>query len=152
MNPPSSFDAMLVGQRWSSPGRTLTEADLTMSCMTSTDWHPIHADQEFAKETPLGRRMFHGTFCMHLAFGMASHQPGLSCFVVAALGFSEWRFLKPVLVGDTLHIEAEVISKRATSDGKRGILERRICLFNQNHDAVQEGKTSMLANLTGHLA
>lgn len=39
-----SFDAVVVGARWRSPGRTMTEAELVQSCMSSGDWHPIHAD------------------------------------------------------------------------------------------------------------
>ena len=43
-----SFEELQVGQRWESTGRTLTEADLTIACMTRGDWHPIHADAERA--------------------------------------------------------------------------------------------------------
>jgi acyl dehydratase len=152
MNQLTSFDELEIGARWSSPGRTLTEADLTVSCMTSTDWHPIHADQEFAKGTPIGQRIFHGTFCMHVAFGMATHFPNLGDAVIGALGFSEWRFLKPVFIGDTLHAEVEIISKRPTSDGKRGVVERRIRLLKQTGEVVQEGITTMLAAREGNIA
>lgn len=152
MNQRVSFDDLEIGARWSSPGRTLTEADLTVSCMTSTDWHPIHADQEFAKGTSIGQRIFHGTYCMHIAFGMATHFPNLGNSVIAALGFSDWRFLKAVVIGDTVHAEVEIVSKRLTSDGKRGVLERRIRLLKQTGEVVQEGITTMLAERRENIA
>ena len=147
-----SFDDLPVGARWSSPARTLTEADLTLSCMTSTDWHPIHADQEFAKGTPIRQRIFHGTYGLHIAFGMATHFPDLGNAVIAALGLGEWRFAKAMFVGDTVHAEVEIVSKRLTSDGKRGVIERRIRLVKHTGEVVQEGIATMLARREGNSA
>jgi acyl dehydratase len=127
----------------------MTEADLTFSSMTSADWHPIHADSEFAKGTAIGQRIFHGTFCMHVAAGMATHFPNLGKSVVGALGFREWRFLKPVFVGDTVHVEVEIAAKRPTSDGQRGVLERHIRLLKHSGEVAQEGIAVMLVERGG---
>ena len=140
-----SFEDIKVGDSWRSTGRTLTEAELTPACMTSGDWHPIHADAQYAKSS-LGRaRIFQGTYCLHVAVAMASHFPELGSAVIGALGFREWKFLAPVVPGDTVHVEVEIQGERLTSDGKRGLIERRIRLVNQEGVTVQDGIATMMA-------
>ncbi len=142
-----SFEQIDVGQRWHSEGRTLTEAELAMSCMLTTDWHPIHADEEFAKTTPIGRRMFHGTFGIAIAFGMATRYPELGDSVIAATGLTAWKYLAPLFVGDTVHVEVEIIGKRVTSDGKRGVIERRLRLLKHTGEVAQEGVAGTLVRI-----
>lgn len=134
-----SHEALPVGQRWRGHGRTLTEADLTQSCMTSGDWHPIHADAVHAARTSMGQRIFQGSYGLHVALGMATAFPRLGEEVIGALGVSEWRFQAPLFVGDTVHVEVEVTGKRRTSDGGRAVVERRIRLVRQTGELVQEG-------------
>ncbi|MBC7621170.1 MAG: hypothetical protein H7293_19670 [Candidatus Saccharibacteria bacterium] len=84
-----SFDDLQVEQRRRSSGRTLTDADLTIACMTSGDWHPIHTDDEFAKASIGRQRSFLGTYGPHIAMALATKFPYLGCDVLGALGFSE---------------------------------------------------------------
>ena len=135
----ASFDALAVGACWRSPGRTLTEADLLHACMTSGDWHPIHADAVHAAGTPLGQRVFQGTYGLHVAVGMATAFPPLAADVIGALGMSEWRYEAPLFVGDTVHVEVEIVAKRRTSDGSRGVIERRIRLLKHDGVLAQQG-------------
>jgi acyl dehydratase len=142
-----SFDDVKVGDSWRSTGRTLTEAELTLACMTSGDWHPIHADAQYAKTSVGGARIFQGTYCLHVAVAMATHFPNLGPAVIGALGFREWKFLAPVVPGDTVHVEVEIQGKRLTSDGKRGLIERRIRLINHSGVTVQDGIATMMATV-----
>lgn len=146
----TTFEQVAVGARWISPGRTLSEADLLQSCMTSGDWHPIHADESHAAKTPLGRRIFQGSYGLHVAFGMATAFPPLGDTVLAALGFSQWHYLKPLFVGDTVKVEVEVLSKRVTSNSERGLIERRITVRNQKDDIVQQGVAQTLVRIDGN--
>jgi acyl dehydratase len=142
-----SFDAIAVGAQWRSPGRTVTEADLVQSCMTSGDWHPIHADAEFAASTPMGQRIFHGTWGVHIALGMATPFPPLGDLVVGALGLSDWRYEAPLRVGDTVHVDVEIAGKRRTGSGARGILERRIRLIRHDGTVVQQGVAASMVKV-----
>lgn len=136
----SGFDAIQMGEEWRSHGRTLTEADLAQACMTSGDWHPIHADATYAAGTPAGQRVFQGTYGIHVAVGMATPFPAaMGPEVIGALGLSEWRYLAPLVVGDTVHVEVEITGKRITSNGRRGVVERRIRLVRQDGVVVQQG-------------
>ena len=139
-----SFDDVKVGDSWRSTGRTLTEAELTLACMTSGDWHPIHADAEYAKSSVGGARIFQGTYCLHVAMAMATQFPDIGPAVIGALGFREWKFLAPAVPGDTVHVEVGIHAKRLTSDGKRGLIERLIRLVNHSSVTVQEGLATMM--------
>lgn len=135
----TTFDQLQVGAIWRSAGRTLSEFDLGQSCMSSADWHPIHADAVFAAGTPAGQRIFHGTYGLHVAMGVATQFPNLGDDVIAALGISQWRYLCPLFVGDTIHVEVQIVSKRITSDPGRGVVERQLKLIRHNDEVVQAG-------------
>ena len=140
-----SFDAIEVGQSWKSQGRTLTDADLTIACMTSGDWHPIHADAEFARTSLGQQRIFHGTYGLHVAMALATPFPDLGDNVIGALGFSDWRYLAPLFIGDTVHVEVEIAAKRLTSAVGRGLIERRVTLKKGDGSIAQQGLALMMA-------
>jgi acyl dehydratase len=132
------------GQLFTSSGRTLTEADLTMFSMISGDWNPIHADVEFARGTRYGQRLIHGTLGIAICTGML-HQIGIfEKSVIAMLGLREWNFKKPILVGDTVHLELEILSVEPGKSGRSGKLGRRFRLFNQHGEVTQEGDSDVL--------
>lgn len=139
-----TFDTLEVGMTWRCAARTLTEAELAWSCMTSGDWHPIHADAAFAATTAAGQRMFQGSYGIHLALGMATHLPELGDSVIAALGLNDWTFRAPLFVNDTVHVEVELTGKRETRDGARAVIDRRVRLVKSTGDIAQEGKISTL--------
>ncbi len=136
---PVAYADLKLGDSWRSHGRTLTETDLSLACMLTGDWHPIHADEEFARTTPIGKRMLHGPFGILLAAGMSTHLPEFADPVIGATGLREWSYRAPLVVGDTVHIETSIESKRITSDGKRAIVERRMKVVNQAGKVLQEG-------------
>lgn len=140
-----SFEELQVGQIWKSKGRTLTDADLTLACMTSGDWHPIHADVEFAKTSIGQQRIFQGTYGLHVAVGLATQFPDMGDDVIGALGLSDWRYKAPLLIGDTIHVEVEITGKKVTSNPARGTVERRITLKKSDGTVAQEGTLLMMA-------
>jgi len=133
------YDELEIDARFTGHGRTLTEADLTLACMLSADWHPIHANEEWARAHGPGRRIFQGTFGIMVTMGMATTLPRFDDKIIGATGLREWTYRAPLFVGDTVHVEAEIAGKRITSDGKRAVVERGLRLINQNGAVVQEG-------------
>lgn len=132
------------GQVFTSSGRTITEADLTMFSMISGDWNPIHADVEFARNTRYGQRVVHGTLGIAICTGML-HQLGIfEKSVIAMLGLRDWNFRKALLVGDTVHLELEILSVTPGKSGRSGKLGRRFRLLNQHGELVQEGDSDVL--------
>ncbi|HEX4409161.1 MAG TPA: MaoC/PaaZ C-terminal domain-containing protein [Xanthobacteraceae bacterium] len=133
------FHEMTVGSEFIGFGRTLTEADLSIACMVSGDWHPIHSDENYAKEHGLPGRLFQGSFGIFIATGMATKLPHFSDDIVGATGIREWAYRAPLFVGDTVRVRSVILSKRITSDSKRAVIERTLSLINQKQAVVQEG-------------
>jgi acyl dehydratase len=75
-----------VGQRWRSDARTLSEHELSLACMLSNDWHPIHADAHYAAASAMGQRVFQGGYGVLLALGMATRFPAVGTRHALALG------------------------------------------------------------------
>jgi acyl dehydratase len=133
------FHDLEVGSEFVGKGRTLTESDLSIACMVSGDWHPIHADERYAKQRGFPGRLFQGSFGIFIATGMATTLPQFSDEIVGATGIREWTYRAPLFIGDTVHVRSVILNKRITSDGRRAIVERNLSLINQNSAAVQEG-------------
>ena len=136
---PLHFNELVVGAEFVGRGRTLTEADLSIACMVSGDWHPIHADEVYAKSRGLRGRLFQGSFGILIATGLATTLPHFSDEVIGATGLREWTYRLPLFVGDTIHVRTSIISKRMTSDGRRAIVERSLSLINDRSEIVQDG-------------
>jgi acyl dehydratase len=142
-----SFEDLKPGQTFSSRARTLTETDLVMFCMMMGDWHAIHADEIYAKDTRVGQRMFHGTFGISLAIAQSADLLPLINRIVAALGLKEWSFKAPLFIGDTVHTEVAIVGTRIVSDGRRGVVSRAIRLVKHDATVVQEGLADLLVEV-----
>ena len=141
------FADLTAGQRFVSTGRTLTEAELAFFCMLTGDWHPIHADAEAAREMPMGRRLFHGTFGIAVTVALATRLPELVEPVIAATGLREWKFDSPLFIGDTVHAEVELLAATVTSNGRRGVVERRLSLVKHDGTIIQQGESGLMVAL-----
>ena len=76
---------------------TVGEAQVQAYAELSGDHNPLHLDEAFARTTPHGRRIAHGTLSLNLLWQSIDQTFG------NAEGFSlEVRFLKPVYLGDTV--------------------------------------------------
>jgi acyl dehydratase len=133
------YEDLEVGDVSVTAGRTITETDVVMFSALSGDYTPIHTDVEVAAKGPFGQRLVHGPLGFTLAIGLSARLSMFEDTAVAALGIKEWRYLGPLFIGDTVHVEIEVVAKRLTRDPSRGILERRFRLVKQDGSIVQEG-------------
>jgi acyl dehydratase len=138
------------GQVDISRARTVTETDVVTYSWVSGDVNPMHTDAVHAAKSPIGQRIAHGTLGMSIATGLSASLGYLEGSAIAALGVDEWRFLKPILLGDTIHLRATVVSARPTSKPDRGVLVRRMELINQHGEVVQSGlMTTMVLTRAG---
>ena len=137
---PLYFEDFQVGQRFTTPARTVTEADIVNFAGVSGDFNPIHTDAEFARGTPFGQRIAHGLLVLAMLTGLRQRTGHFEGTLIAWLEIRSYRFLKPVLIGDTVHGETEILEKRETSRPDRGILVQRVRVLNQKGEVVQEGE------------
>ena len=56
-------------------GRTITEADVVSFAALTGDWHPQHADAEWASQGRFGERVAHGMLVLSYALGLMPLRP-----------------------------------------------------------------------------
>jgi acyl dehydratase len=113
------FDRLERGGRFASRGRTITESDLVSFSALTGDWHPQHADAEWAAHSQFGERIAHGMLVLSYGIGLLPIDPDR---VVALRGIRGVTFKRPVPIGTTIHVEAEVAGTRPL-DEAHGLVE-----------------------------
>jgi acyl dehydratase len=133
------FEEFAVGQRITTPGRTIGEADVTAFAGLSGDFMTIHTDAEFARKTLFGQRVAHGLLCLSIVSGLAARTGVLEGTVLAFREIQEWKFSKPVLFGDTLHAVLVVQETKAMPRLGGGQVKLEIDVRNQAGETVMKG-------------
>lgn len=126
------FDQLTVGDRWVSPGRTVTEADIVMFAAFSGDWYQLHTDREWAAQSPFGQRIAHGLLVLSVSSGLWNLTGDA---VVAFYGIDKLRFTAPTFIGDTVRAELEVVDKREKGPD-RGVVSIKQEIRNQRGETV----------------
>ncbi len=141
------FDEFEIGQEYSSLGRTVTEADVVAFAALSGDYNQLHTDAEFAKTTPFGARIAHGLLGLAVASGLGSRVGFIEGTALAFLGL-EWKFAKPIFLGDTVSLKAKVARKKPLGD-QAGIVVFQVALVNQKGETTQRGEWTILVARKG---
>ncbi|MGO7018555.1 MaoC/PaaZ C-terminal domain-containing protein [Rhizobium leguminosarum] len=137
------FDDFEVDQSWTSPRRTIAEADVVMFAGMTGDFNPVHTDEEFAKTTPFGTRILHGPAVFAIATGLEFRLGLKEGTAIAFLGMT-WNLKAPVKIGDTIHVFQKVAGVRATSNPARGIVTFWVEVRNQDGAVCQEGEWKVM--------
>ncbi|MEN9922698.1 MAG: hypothetical protein RIS09_212, partial [Actinomycetota bacterium] len=133
------LDDFYVGQHWVTPRRTITDAEVTIFAGISGDFNPLHIDEEYAKTTQFGGRIFHGPGVFAIATGLESTLGIKVETAIAFLGMT-WNMKAPVLIGDTIHVEETVAEVRpSNSRPDRGIVTFDVKVLNQRGEVCQDG-------------
>jgi acyl dehydratase len=138
------FEEFEVGQRIISPGRTITEGDIVLFAGLSGDYNQIHTDAEFTKSTPYGKRIAHGLLVLSIASGLAAQTGFIEGTVLAFREINKWKFVKPVFIGDTIHIDIEVVKTKALPRIDGGAVIIDVSILNQDEVVVMKGKWTTL--------
>jgi acyl dehydratase len=99
------YDDLKVGMVGHSRGRTITEADVVGFAGLSGDWHPLHTDAVYAAQGRFGARIGHGMLTLAVTSGLMTLSPEA---VEAFYGMDRVRFLRPVMLGDTIRVETTI--------------------------------------------
>ena len=138
------FEEFAAGQKIVTVGRTVTEYDVVSFAGLSGDFAQIHTDSEFAKGTPFGQRVVHGVCILAIAQGLAMRTGILEGTVLAFREISEWKFSLPVFIGDTVHVELEVIETKAFPRLGGGLVSIVLSVKNQKDETAHKGKWTVL--------
>lgn len=100
-----AFDDLRVGDRFTTRGRTVTEADVGTFAGLTGDHHPIHTDAVHAAGSRFGERIAHGVLVAGCAAGLVPFDPDR---VIALRRIRDLTFKRPVRLGETIHVEGQV--------------------------------------------
>jgi acyl dehydratase len=138
------FEEFEVGQQITSPGRTITEADVVTFAGLSGDSNMIHTDAEYAKGTPFGQRVAHGLLGVSIVSGLAMRTGIMEGTVIAFREIKNWKFSLPVFIGDTIHVIMEVKEKKAMPRLGGGQILLSLDVRNQDDQTVMKGTWTVL--------
>jgi acyl dehydratase len=137
------FDDYVVGQTFETHGRTLTETDLVNFCGLIGDYEPPHADETFARKSPVGRRVMQGCLVTTAAEGLMTRS-GLFDGTAITLLASSWEYRAPVFIGDTVRARLVAKEVRKSSKGGRGVVTFAVTILNQDDKEVVTGSYVMM--------
>lgn len=137
------FEEFAAGDRVVTAGRTITESDIVQFAGLSGDFNQIHTDAVFAGAGIFGQRVAHGLLVLSIATGLAV-QTGIIEGTVLAFRELEWKFSKPVMIGDTVHAVIEVVETKALPRLGGGNVTMKVQVLNQAAEVVHRGNWVML--------
>ena len=138
------FDEFSVGQKNISAAHTVTEDDILSFAELTGDHNRIHTDEKFAKGTPYGQRIAHGLLGLSTAIGLLMQTGMLEGSVIAFREIIEWKFIKPVFIGDSIHADVEVIHLKAMPRVGGGLVTIAMDVKNQREETPMRGTLSVL--------
>ena len=143
------FEDFQPGQKVKSAGRTVTEHDIATFAGLSGDFNQIHTDAEFARSTPFGQRIAHGLLGLSIASGLAVQTGIIGANVIAFREVGEWKFVKPIFIGDTIHVEMDVTETKALPRLGGGSVILSVHVNNQTNQTTMKGLWTVLVKTRG---
>jgi 3-hydroxybutyryl-CoA dehydratase len=129
------FEDFTEGCEYTSRGRTVTEADIVNFAGLSGDFVELHTNEEFARQSPFGRRIAHGALVFSISTGLMTQMNLVNDTVLAFYGLDKLRFTGPVFIGDTIKVHKRVLELKA-KDAERGVITFETQVLNQNGEPV----------------
>ena len=133
------FEEFQSGQKIITPGRTITEADIVSFAGMSGDYNQMHVDAVYSAATPFRQRVAHGLLVMSVVSGLSVRTGFMEGTVLAFREVKDWKFAKPVFIGDTIHAEMEVAETKLLRRIGGGSVTIEVKVLNQHSDVVMKG-------------
>ena len=134
------FDDYKIGATYKTLGRTVSETDIVTFVNLGGFTEPLFMDMEYVKkESVFGRRAAPGAMTFALSEGLCMQTGLIHGTGMAWLG-GEVKVTAPVLEGDTIYVEIEIVDKRETKKPDRGIVTYKHRVLNQRGETVMELK------------
>lgn len=122
-----SFDEISVGDRFATGARGVAESDILSFAALTGDAHPQHTDPEWAADSRFGEQIAHGLLVVSFAVGLLPLDPDR---IIALRRVDDAVFKQPVKIGDTVHVEGEIVRTKELDD-QQGLVEARLRIVNQ---------------------
>lgn len=140
------FEEFEVGQQVVTPGRTVTEADVVTFAGLSGDYNQMHVDAEYSARGMFGQRVAHGLLGLSIASGLAVQTGVLEGTVLAFREINDWKFSRPIFLGDTIHVVMQVKETKPMARLGGGLVVLTLDVKNQKDETVMKGSWSTLVS------
>lgn len=141
------FEDLPLGGEWITRRRTISQADLTAFTGVAGDFNPLHVDEEHARTTHFGGVLVHAGLIASAAIGLGSMDAPVPA-TVGMLGMN-WKFLKPVRVGDSIRGRWRLARVRKVNNQAWGVAVWQVAVENQRGEKVAEGEITRLVARRG---
>jgi 3-hydroxybutyryl-CoA dehydratase len=131
------FGALVVGDPFETAARRVTERDILDFAALTGDRHLQHTDPEWAAGSRFGEQIAHGLLVLSFAVGLLPLDPDR---IVALRRVGDAVFKQPVKIGDTVHVEGEIVRTRELDD-EQGLVDASLRIVNQS------GRLAVRANV-----
>ena len=144
------FEDFEVGLVMRHPvGRTVSEVDNTWFSLLTNNSNPIHFDRHYSAQTEFGEPLMNSAFTLALVVGLSVSD--ISRHAIN-LGWDEVRLPAPVVAGDTIYAESEVlIARESRSRPHMGIVEVRTTGYTQDGTVVITFRRTVMVYRRGHV-
>ena len=133
------FEEFVVGEKVVTEKHTMTEDDIMTFAKLSGDDNRIHTDPEFSKTTPFGQQIAHGLLGLSIASGLSWKTGLMDGTVIAFREVREWKFVKPLFIGDTFYNELETMEVKALPRIGGGSVTIKMEVKNQIDEVCHRG-------------
>jgi 3-hydroxybutyryl-CoA dehydratase len=139
------FDDLAVGDRFTTSDRAVSEADIEAFARLTGDTHPQHVDADWAAGSRFGEQIAHGLLVLSFASGLMPFDPAR---VVALRRVGDAVFKAPVRIGDSVHVEGQLMGLRSI-DEENGLVECRWRVLNQDGKLVVRATVELVWRKVG---
>lgn len=141
---PCYLEDLAVGEQYAG-GTTTVDLAAIKSFAAAFDPQPFHLDEEAAKASIFGRLVASGWHTMAVTMRLLVEGELRSLWGLVGLGADELRWPRPVVPGDVLSVEWEVLEVRpSSSKPDRGTARLRVTTRNQRNETVLTLVTTIL--------
>jgi len=138
------FEEFETGQKIVTAGRTITESDIVSFAGLSGDYNQIHTDEVYSQNSPFKRRVAHGLLGLSIASGLAVQTGVMEGTILAFREINDWKFIQPIYIGDTVHVELDVLETKPLRRLGGGAIVLSLDVKNQSDQTVMKGTWTVL--------
>lgn len=109
------FGEFAVGDTTETFGRTVSESEVYRYAGLAGSYSELHTNQAAMEDTPYGERLVQGMLTLTYLYGFTTAMEW-DPEVRALYGIDGVRFVNPVFIDDTVHLEVEVTDKEPRDD------------------------------------
>ena len=129
------LEEFTAGATVTTAGRTIGEGDVTLFAGLTGDLTELHTNEEYARQTPFGRRIVHGALVFSMSVGLTTRMNLLDGTLIAFSRVDNLRFPAPVFIGDTITVSKAVLATEEKG-ADRGLLAFDTRVRNQRGEIV----------------